>query len=724
MHLYDLTQGGGSIKVNDILLLGPTFLRESGYQDLAALVSKEDTNAIESQYRGLPLYKGVGDCVRSTFCPELDPGTRCLEGGGPIIMGDLCNACKHVKQDRHFLERVERQGAMKAPYSHISAKNLSKERLAEREAAKNETIRKEREEKRREEDRKNQEKFLRKSQPLYIQQLAKAHDEGNIPLGTQEILKDVGKNYNVKSSQGKRFSDTSRDFYQNIADLGGPAAASMASMNLNGPSIRTIKRHREKSKLPFALGGRPGDEVYEAQFDALVKLLGKSILRVLRRLYDESTIIGSCDSSTVLKLTPCVLSRDDTALELKFTCRYHWNCCNTGREGIELWGLSGGPHEIEIPPSSEGQLSVDQATIMEILLDLCRKYPIATGLRVYTIKPVFQGGLELPLYGLAHSFDLEHDKVKQMDEDILTSLSSRGINVIGVVADGDSNFRKLCLETLREAREGKTAAAPTTASSSSSSTSPSAGNSFSINHFLVKDFFVVRGRVHTIDFFHVSLRLRQFYNHPALLLAVGNHLSSASHLIEYQASVGRLGNLLVSDLNFHNKQDYPAVLRMAGLKQSKDGGAELIAGPDEVSIIDKLREEIEENNRKDLTGDLLYLLNLQRYSLAFLSRGSSHIQTIYQCGRVIAFLVSLRILIETGAESGSVRTFKDNFLSWQTYLDCLLSVMGKISITAYMRDNYPGIPLDSKCLSSLPTERVFQDLRSRKSTGPLLPHQD
>ncbi|KAJ7322051.1 hypothetical protein OS493_033214 [Desmophyllum pertusum] len=86
--------------------------------------------------------------------------------------------------------------------------------------------------------------------------ISKAFKAGHLKdkAGLLGILKTISQNLSRKK-KGKRYSATTKDFYEVLLTIGGPRLCEFMSHNLDGPHIHSTMVWRNKNVISYMLGG-------------------------------------------------------------------------------------------------------------------------------------------------------------------------------------------------------------------------------------------------------------------------------------------------------------------------------------------------------------------------------------------------------------------------------------------------------------------------------------
>ena len=144
--------------------------------------------------------------------------------------------------------------------------------------------------------------------------ITKAYKEGKLKekAGLVKILDTISQNL-CKKKKGKRYSATSKDFYEVLLTMGGPRLYDFVSQNLDGPHVHSAMVWRNDNAITYVLGGH------------------KQNIEAIAKLYKHAKEMMSLSTIPV----PYIKAEDETAIiprpEYKSDTDEVWGFC--GRKG-------------------------------------------------------------------------------------------------------------------------------------------------------------------------------------------------------------------------------------------------------------------------------------------------------------------------------------------------------------------------------------------------------
>ena len=335
-----------------------------------------------------------------------------------------------------------------------------------------------------------------------------AYDMGVLgESGLGAILKDIGQAL-VKGRRARRLSPETRLLYFTLLHNGGPKVHNYVSELLLGPSIRWTKRLRAKFDYPIVQG-------FVSQF------------------FD---VIAQTLDAYKLKHLPFIVAEDGTAVQMRIDVDY-----DAAKQEVYVFGVCGGSYIVTTPSE---------------LVDLVKRYGIATTLYVYTVIPVIRGGPHLPLFafchdGSSHTFTpqtIVHTWLYMYQE-----CQRRNLKMIGHTHDGDSRLRKTWKSLFRKGALPAAANSLTISNCVVEAVAPMVSRHFLLHLHCVDNASQVFGPVMGyFDPLHIAWRIRRQYLDPKRNLDLGGLIITHNKLIVMREKL----KLSAADLDPKNKQSW------------------------------------------------------------------------------------------------------------------------------------------------------------------------
>lgn len=249
--------------------------------------------------------------------------------------------------------------------------------------------------------------------------ITKAYKEGKLKekAGLVNILDTISQNL-CKKKKGKRYSATSKDFYEVLLTMGGPRLCDFVSQNLDGPHVHSAMVWRNDNAITYVLGGH------------------KQNIEAIAKLYKNAKEMMSLSTIPVLYIK----AEDDTAIIPRPEYKLDTD---------EVWGFCGRKGSDHIYEESFIVNVGDDNGAYQRLLDAFQNCQVATHARVIMINPLHRKLPRVVLLLQANCNRFTHNEVLHqwlvldaLCESILDPVLGPGI---GHASDGDSRRRKLML---------------------------------------------------------------------------------------------------------------------------------------------------------------------------------------------------------------------------------------------------------------------------------------
>lgn len=311
-HLYrtiskDDRRTGGVFTLRDLEALPRDFLKAAD-SDLEAatygMMSSETRELTNKRLKDLGMYKadpgGTVDCIRSTLCCKLGGMCQCLSHD----KNGLCPGCAFVNSHPDFDARARRQASLQlrgqsqlgrqddtAPpfLLGVPSKHLPPDMVKERD--------------RRVAFKPKPERVKASSRPTaaaakeYLKgipakqvgrliasacpgqaetqtaaSLMQALCSPDVEPETKELVHEMAQNLSRKP-QGRRYSQKARARGINLMNAGGPQALRVMEGMCLVASQRRVRTHRNKAKVGYRYGGKPGDAAFDNQLQRAGEIL-------------------------------------------------------------------------------------------------------------------------------------------------------------------------------------------------------------------------------------------------------------------------------------------------------------------------------------------------------------------------------------------------------------------------------------------------------------------
>ena len=492
--------------------------------------------------------------------------------------------------------------------------------------------------------------------PSLIQNLMIAHKSGQLLKhhATAELLEGISTCLRNGSTRGRRLNDTEKAFYGMLLNSTSPWAHKFVSQNLFGPDLRTSQKERAG---------------FHAKLDGL-GLSHESLVR-LHTLLSEYGLhlvpgIVSEDATTALR-------RIDFELMEKTTAQSQWDA------GIRLWGFSGGLVVVHSIEELRAQFKV---------------LPLAAYVYVYTWVPLLPNAPWFPFAVIATDNKFNANWVWAQWRLIWKSCKELALLVAGMVSDGDSRLRKTDFRT----------------NFGTNSLEDPSGWCVKVYaadlHALLYLTLPETSEGYILfahqDYMHLAWRLRVQFLSGKKIWQIGMGLTTAiAHLTDLRDAKGDV-LLNGKDLDPHNKQHWPGVVKMfspavaAALKARIDG-------PDKEA---------------HLTGTYIMVVVFEKYLGSWLKdreEGRSPLDAIRDAACVLSFMLHWRYYVNQH------HSLSNNFLTRETCLDMITSCHGCILRFWQFRECWGGkFRPDGPRFSSAYSEYVFQHGRMAQTNSPVV----
>ena len=485
--------------------------------------------------------------------------------------------------------------------------------------------------------------------------IAKAYKEGKLKekAGLVDILDSISQNL-CKKKKGKRYSATSKDFYEVLLTMGGPRLCDFVSQNLDGPHIHSAMVWRNDNAITYVLGGH------------------KQNIEAIAKLYKNAKEMMSLSTIPV----PYIKAEDETAIiprpEYKSDTDEVWGFC--GRKGPD--------HMCE--KSFIVNVGDDDGAYQR-LLDAFQNCQVATHARVIMINPLHRKLPRVVLLLQANCNRFTHNEVLHqwlvldaLCESILDPVLGPGI---GHASDGDSRRRKLMLNQ-------------------------SIGVVDRYRPIPVDLGFIMSARIEVTaagkrllkdlcdqDCIHNDKKILNPLDHPTRILQLGRYSAHMNHLrLVMETFPPCIHGMHADDVARKDRQKWEVVQRLKFL-----------------SVQTCLLDITQGNNGvvKDVSvyGTWAFLYVAWHYTEIFFSLHASLRERIKYAAFVAIFFSLWRdwILLSNAF------SLKQNFLTRECFQDVLLSCHFVAILISYFRDEHPDLECPLDLTGSDCCERYFSE---------------
>ena len=483
-------------------------------------------------------------------------------------------------------------------------------------------------------------------------QLVKADEKGLFKEKRvlMDTLDSVSRNFHVRGSQGRRYKDAVKRFYESLKIMGGPRICNFVAVNLEGPSLDAVYKWRKTNLIDF----KPG--ITEENF--------KQLFLLLKGLMDRNSI----------PKVPWLTAEDETAIEKNITYL---------QENDELLGFCGKETENSkdhVCLSNFHIIIGDDDESYAKMINAFKSYRKGNYARVVLLNPLHRRLPRLVICLVATCNCFSHFDVFNQWREIETyfgrHLEEVAGPLIGHSSDGDSRRRKLMVQMMLtdegerfrpiEEEKGFIFSARKVACEEGP-LGPS---------YLIKD-------VGDQDPIHNHKKYINHLDHVSKVIYIGPGLVVLMNHIEIfieRISVLKHGLNKEHVRRERDRQNWKTAQELCSIKVQKclsdikDGTADKL--PPDPSV----------------RGTIAFLNVIWHYVEIFFSPVLPLKERIKYAGFVAHFLEIRRNFIHW---EPSLEISK-NFISNQTYVDILLSVHTAVVVICFLRDQYQELecPLD------------------------------
>ena len=472
--------------------------------------------------------------------------------------------------------------------------------------------------------------------------VAKAFDEGKLKekQGLVDILSTISRNLR-KKKEGKRYSSSTKDFYEVLLTMGGPRLCDFVAQNLDGPHIHSTMVWRKEGTIVFVLGGH------------------MESIKAIADLYKKAK-----ENMDIKTDVPYIKAEDETAIIPRPEYR---------AESDEVWGFCGKKGDGHICEENFVVSVGDDDHAYERLVEAFATCQVATHSRIIMINPLHRCLPRVVLLLQANCNRFTHNEVLHqwltldtLCESILDPVLGPGI---GHACDGDTRRRKLMLNQAMS------------------------GNQHRYRPVSVELGFIMSARIelspagkrivkdlYDQDSIHNDKKIINPLDHPTRVLRLGRYSAHMNHLrLVMTTFPPSIHGLRADDVSRKDRQKWEVVQRLKFL-----------------SVHKCLLDIVDGNNgaTKDISvyGTWAFLYVAWHYTELFFSLHASLRERVKYAAFVVIFFSLWRnwVILTDGL------TLKENFLTSECFQDVLLSCHFAVILISYFRDEYPDLecPLD------------------------------
>jgi hypothetical protein len=331
----------------------------------------------------------------------------------------------------------------------------------------------------------------------------------------------------IRGRRHRQVSEEIKLFFSRILLHGGPQIHDQVSAAVLGPHLSTTRRRIRKFKK---------GKIYEWSPD---------------RFEEVETILMGLN----LKHAPCMLTEDGTALEK------HFDVVRRADVVVLIGAAAQSSYEFKTTADFEAfrERAIEQTPLP------------ATIFHLYLLVPLVRGAPAIPVVvqlmdGTTDTYNAA--SVTRAWKYVWHHLLAKGVNMVGHSGDGAPPFRSATLQHLLR------------------KTGLSHGNRcVSMHHFLIQLVLpymsfreqIPRPLVIASDFLHIMFRLRRQFLDPSRILVLFRLVCSPIKLITYENVKGRVNSLglRAGDMDFHDKQNFNACLRLFDIGTKMEKGVQV-----------------------------------------------------------------------------------------------------------------------------------------------------
>ena len=492
--------------------------------------------------------------------------------------------------------------------------------------------------------------------PMMIQNLMIAHKNGTLEQNatTAELLDGITTCLKNGSTRGRKLNDSERAFYGMLLNSGSPWAHKFVANNLFGPNLRTSQKTR--SAFDHKL----------VELDLTHQSLVGLKAQLTRYGLAEVPGVVSEDATTSVR-------RLDFELLQSTTAESAWEA------GVKLWGFDGGCVVVH---------SIDE------LREDFKQHELAAYVYVYTWVPILPHAPWFPFAIIATNNKFDASWVFTKWRLIQESCSGLNLALAGHVSDGDARLRKCDFrinfgtnsleDPLHWCKKVH------------------ASSLHSLLYLTIPETIEGLWLLGFQDYMHLLWRLRVQMLSPRKVWQIGPGLTTAaSHLTDLRNTKG---DVLLNgrDLDPHNKQHWPGVVKMFN-----------------TSISDALKARIDGPDKEEhLRGTHAVIMVFSCFLNSWLSdRDADRKPTdaIRDAAFVMAFCLHWRYFVNDRFK------LTENFLTRETCLDLITGCHCCILRFVQFRECWGGrFKPDGPRFSSAYSEYIFQYGRMAQTNSPVV----
>lgn len=472
--------------------------------------------------------------------------------------------------------------------------------------------------------------------------IAKAYDEGKLKdkTGLIDILGTISNNLRRKK-KGKRYSNSTKDFYEVLLTMGGPRLCDFVSKNLDGPHVHSAIVWRKENTITYVLGGH------------------KENIMAIAALYKNAK-----ESMGIKSDVPYEMAEDETAIVPRPEYKADTD------EVVGFCGLKGAGHIcVENCVVKVG----DDDRAYKRLVEAFQNYQVATHARVIMINPLHRYLPRVVLFLQPNCNRFTHNEVLHqwlVLGDLCKAILEPALGPgIGHASDGDSRRRKLMLNQAMSPAAGRYRPVPVDLGFIMSATIEVSEGGKRV----LRD-------IYDQDSIHNDKKIINPLDHTTRVLRLGRYSAHMNHLRLVMALFPPcVHGMHADDVARKDRQKWEVVQRL------------------KFKSVQQCLLDISNGNNdtpKDATvyGTWAFLYVAWHYTEIFFSLHASLRDRVKYCAFVSVFFGLWRNWVIISDDL----TLKANFLTRECFQDVLLSCHYVVILISFFRDEYPHLecPLD------------------------------
>ena len=447
------------------------------------------------------------------------------------------------------------------------------------------------------------------------------------------FIKDLAQNLltvhkNGGDGRGKRYHRSTLKLFEILHNYGGRAAHNFFSSNLVGPTLHTNLTSFRSDGFIYVLG------LNEEAFKHIASIL----IKCKKRLGINGPIPFECSEDETKCIQVATWNRRLDTID--------GFCGLKGSEGIN--------HKCSFNSSPSAQS-------FDLIKTTFETHDVGSMCRVLIANPLVKGMPRLVYAIMSTCNRFDHTQVGEQWE-VIRRFHKKHLEpavgpLCGHASDEDARRRKLMLESIGRGSYG-----------------------LKTEGFLMLG-EVVDGRpmIMIQDTYHIGKKLRNQILAPNRELFWGKHVAHKNHLLRVVELFDKSEHgLLIEDVNVKDKQNVPAVQR--------------IAFPKVRACLEKLDAGMTLNGvhvQEHVRGTIIHLEVLWAFLELFFGRGS-----LLERVKLASFVVHMLYLGSSYIrEKGHGHTIAENWMTRESQLDCLIACHSSVLHMQMMKEFFPHLPI-------------------------------